>query len=54
MEKIQPLPSTTAEGLFSSDDGSVEIDYAAERRLVRKLDVRLLSLQKFPYFHLEG
>jgi hypothetical protein len=45
MEKTQPIPSTTAEGPFSSEDGSsLHIDYAAEQRLVRKLDVRLHDL----------
>lgn len=41
MEKTQPIPSTTGHGLSSSEDGSIQIDYAAEQKLVRKLDVRL-------------
>ncbi|KIW81661.1 hypothetical protein Z517_04687 [Fonsecaea pedrosoi CBS 271.37] len=38
MEKGHSVPFTSSEGHFSSEDGSVQIDYAAEQRLVRKLD----------------
>lgn len=39
MEKPQPAPSTASEGPFSSEDGSLQVDYVAEQKLVRKLDV---------------
>lgn len=41
MEKANPLPNADVEGPFSSEDGSLQLDYAAEQKLVRKLDVRL-------------
>lgn len=41
MEKANPLPNADLEGPFSSEDGSLQLDYAAEQKLVRKLDVWL-------------
>ncbi|KAK4942565.1 hypothetical protein LTR10_017694 [Elasticomyces elasticus] len=44
MEKTQPIPSTAAEGRFFGEDGSIQIDYAAEQKLVRKLDLHIMPL----------
>ncbi|KIW64783.1 hypothetical protein, variant [Phialophora macrospora] len=45
MDKTEAIPTTTsADAPFSSDDGSLHIDYAAERKLVHKLDLHIMPI----------
>jgi hypothetical protein len=47
MEKTEATPTTTsADGPLSSEDGSLQIDYAAEKKLVRKLDVSYFPVRR--------